>query len=112
MAYIANYERDSEIIPDAYFRVQNIHTQNADYEFYEPVEDPNDPTISERVSWKTRIESKATVYVWPDLGARENRAYPLAWFPLEFVYDPKSTLNIYAQAYEAVKQRFPGGQDI
>lgn len=96
---------DGNILEEAYLKVQNVSSVSSDYEFFENLEDG-----SQRLQWIKRIESTALVYVWPDEGARENRAQVQHWFNIEFNYDLSEWTNIYEQAYQKLKIIFPEGE--
>jgi len=97
---------DDTILEEAYLKVQNIGSVSNDYEFLE-----NMPDGSQRLKWIKKVESTALVYVWPDEGARENRAQVQHWFQVEFDYDLSEWTNIYEQAYKKLKALFPEGED-
>jgi hypothetical protein len=48
-------------------------------------------------------ENIANVFVYPDLQSRLNNARPIHYFGIEFNYDYESELNVFEQAYSAVK---------
>jgi hypothetical protein len=97
---------DETILEEAYLKVQNIGSVSADYEHFE-----NLPDGSQRLNWIKKVESTALVYVWPDEGARENRAQVQHWFQIEFNYDLSEWTNIYEQAYKKLKTLFPEGEN-
>jgi len=106
---VKNFELpDGTILKNAYLRVQSIRTENKDYEYFEKVGD--DPNIDERLSWTTRVETEATVFVWADEVARKNRAYTLNWFKFGFEYNLSEWTNIYEQAYQKLNQIYPEGE--
>jgi hypothetical protein len=99
MAYFATFEKEGDLYQSAYFRIQKVYTANVDYERFEHVDEPG---IEQRLTWETRVESKATVFVWDGPLARGNRAHPIGWFSFDFTYDLTSPRNIYQQAYDAL----------
>ena len=107
---VKNFELpDGTVLENAYLRIQNIKTENKDYEYFEKVE--GNPEIDEILRWVTRIENEATVYVWADKIARKNRAYVLNWFKFGFEYNLSAWTNIYEQAYSKLKEIYPEGED-
>lgn len=100
---------DGTILENAYLRIQSIKTENKDYEFFEKVED--NPEIDEKLSWVTRVETEATVFVWADAIARKNRAYVVNWFKFGFEYNLTEWSNIFEQAYKRLKEIYPEGED-
>jgi hypothetical protein len=108
---LSNQDGIDQEFPDAYLKVVKVNTASVDYEFFEPVSDPENPTITERLSWVNRLESHATVYVWGDSVARNNRAYQIHWFSFTFNYDLESDKNIYQQAYDKLKILFENSKD-
>lgn len=97
---------DGQILENAYLRIQNIFTENKDYEFLESVSE-----IESKVSWVTRIESKVVVFVWADEIARQHRVPAMHWFGFEFEYNLSEWQNIYEQAYLKLKEIYPEGED-
>lgn len=104
---VKNFElSDGTIFENAYVRVQTVATANVDHEFIENLPDGN-----QIVRWKTKSQSSANIYVWPDAGARENRAVVQHWFKIDFEYDMSEWTNIYEQAYNKLKTLFPECED-
>lgn len=99
---------DKSILDEAYLRIQNIHTSNVDYEFLKPSDIEG---FELETSWKNRIETKVTVFVWADEIARKNRVPALHWFIFEMDYDLSEWTNIYEQAYYKLKEIYPEGED-
>lgn len=87
-----------DIVDSAYLRIQNINTSNVDHEIYENIPGTDD----QKISWQSYIKSSATLYVWADEIARQNRTHPIHWFTIEFKYDLKDPRNIYEQAYDQI----------
>ncbi len=100
---------DGTILEDAYLRVQNVTVSNVDYEFFDKAEE-NVDNIEEVLKWVTRIESKATVFVWADEFARSNRATVLNWFTFEFQYDLSEHSNPFEQAYKQLNKIYLNGE--
>lgn len=114
MALQTKYEFEDIILSDAYIRISKVRSANNDYEELSPVDDPNAPNIAFKTSWMMRVESSATAFVWADKLARDNRTIALSWFDFDFDYDLNSGLNIYQQAYNALKatERFKDAVDV
>jgi hypothetical protein len=114
MGLISKHVKEVQEFEHAYLRIQNVHTSNADYEKFEVVKDSSSGEEYEKLVWESKIESQATVFVWPDAGARQNRAYPIDWFSIEFQYNLSEHSNIFEQAYSALAehQKSKHGQDV
>lgn len=97
---------DGQILEEAYLKVQSINTANVDYEFLEPISENES-----KVSWLTRIETRATIFVYADKLAREHRVPALHWFSYEIEYNLSEWQNIYEQAYFKLKEIYPEGED-
>lgn len=91
-----------QLFENAYLRIQKIVTANLDYEYFENIPGTED----QKLSWMTRLENIATIFVWGDKGARDNRAQILDHFIFYFDCDLSSDENIYAQAYSHLKSKF------
>ncbi len=105
---IKNYELpDGSILEEAYIRVQTVQTTNADYEYLEPIPDSEDLITK----WLTRIESQATVYVYADKPARDNRVSPLFWFQIPIHYNLSEWTNVFEQAYSKLRELYPTAED-
>lgn len=108
-----NYtKQDGTIFEDAYIRINKVRSDMVDYEFFENVDDPKNPEIAQRLTYKTKCESVATAYVYGDEIARQNRVQPVDWFSFMFDYDVHSDKNIYEQAYEQLEtiERFKNNE--
>jgi len=103
MALQVNYVLDNIVHANAYLRIHKIRTVTTDYEFFENVDDPDNPEIAQKLSWKIRIENSATVYIWDRVESRDSRSQPLKHFSFDFEYDLESDRNIYQQAYDGLK---------
>lgn len=103
MALQCAYQIDDVIVGDAYLRIVKVKSSQVDYENFVNVDDPDNPNIAQRLEWTVRIESTATVFVWTDKAARDNRVPAVKWFDFDFDYDLHSNRNIYEQAYIAMK---------
>lgn len=102
---VKNFELpDETILEEAYLKVQSISSVSADYEYFE-----NLPDGSQKLQWVKKIESTALIYVYPDEGARDNRAQVIHWFQIEFKYELAEWSNIYEQAYNKLKILYPEG---
>lgn len=101
---------DETILEEAYLKVWKIQTALTDHEFFENVNDPLRPDIDQELKWITRQENNATIYIWPDKGARDNRAPVVHWFPFNFQYDLSVYENIYEQVYAALEKKFPNSE--
>ena len=112
MAIQAKFDMDDRVYSDAYIRIAKIHTHQVDYEKFE--ERDADDGIVEQLTWVKREESRATVFIWADKIARDNRAQPLKWFAIDFEFKHDSDQNIYSQAYQCLKEsdRFEGVIDV
>lgn len=108
---LANDNGLEQEYPNAYLRIQKVVSAHADYEYFEKIDDPEQPDIAERLKWTDRYENSATVYVWADQIARENRAPTIHWFNIEFEWDPNKG-GIFEQAYEKLKSIFEISEDI
>lgn len=105
---VKDYEMpDKSIVPDAYLRVKNILVEVNDYELLEPLTD--DPEGDLKVTWVTRYESKASIYVYADDQCRRNNVSPIHWYAIDFNFKPE--LPILSQAYSVLKNRFPNTDD-
>lgn len=93
MALQAKVELENQIFEEAYVRIQKIQSANIDYE----------QIIDDTLTYTSRLENIATVFVWVDKLARTNRAIPSHWFVFNFEYDLES--NIYEQAYNQLNAR-------
>jgi hypothetical protein len=100
------------VYENAYLKIVKVITSNTDYEFFETVNDPNNPNIKERLSWINRLETDATVYVWSDTNARKNRAQVIHWFSFSFEYDLTKSENIFQQGYAKLKFLFENTKDV
>lgn len=99
---------DETTVPEAYLRVRNILIENNDYEFLEPIPDTDDL----KVSWLTKLDCKATIYVYADEGCRRNQVPPIHWFTLDFFIDKQNIDNPFEWAYLALREKFPRGIDV
>ena len=105
---VKNFElQDGTFLEEAYLKIQKIQTALVDYEFLENVDDPSRPDIAQELKWTTRQENSATIYVWSDKVARDNRAQIIHWFQVGFNYDLSIYENIYEQVYGRLKEIFP-----
>lgn len=114
MALQVTYDYDGVVLNEAYIRVCRVRSANIDYEQFVDVNEPENPDIAQRLQWVMRVESSATAFVWADKVSRDNRAMALKWFEFDFDYDLNSDLNIYQQAYNALKatDRFKDAIDV
>jgi len=112
MALQTDFGLDGIIYHNCYLKIIKVRTQVSEYEFFEVVSD--DPTIAEKLSWESRVETAAHVNVWIDDVSRSNRALPLKTFSFEFDYDLKSDRNIYQQGYDSLKatEQFADAVDV
>ena len=103
---VKNFELpDGLILEEAYLRIQSISTANIDYEFFEMISE-----TEEKLSWTTRMETTATVFIWPDEIARQNRAIAVHWFTFQLDYNLSTLDNIYEQAYMKLNEIYPEGE--
>jgi len=103
MGYVKDYHYGKEIYKDAYFKVVKIITSYLDYEEFENVNDPENPDIAQRLTYKKRYQNHAIVYIWENEDCRLQRVLPINHFKMPFTFDPESDKNIYQQAYVAVE---------
>lgn len=99
MAIQVNYDLNGDLYPSAYVKVQKIVLSSTEIEKFEEQEDGTSVLKFEKVP-----ESLANIFVYPDEESRKNNARPLHYFGIEFKYDDGSELNVYEQAYSAVKR--------
>lgn len=101
----SNYAKaDGTIFENAYIRINKVRSDMVDYEFFEDVDEPENPEIAQRLRYRVRCESVATAYVYGDQKARENRVQPTDWFSFMFDFDHECDKNIYEQAYDALQR--------
>jgi hypothetical protein len=98
MAIQVNYDLSGDLYPSAYVKVQKIVLASAEIERFEEQEDGTTILKFDKVP-----ENIANVFVYPDLQSRLNNARPIHYFGIEFNYDYESELNVFEQAYSAVK---------
>lgn len=98
MAIQVNYDLNGDLYPGAYVKVQKIVLSSTEVERFEEQEDGTQILKFDKVP-----ESLANVFVYPDLESRKNNARPIHYFGIEFTYDDESELNVYKQAYKALK---------
>ena len=98
MAIIVNYNLNGDLYPGAYIKVQKIVLGSTEIERFETQDDGTEILKFDKVP-----ENIANVFVYPDEEARKNNARPIHYFGIEFKYDTESELNVYQQAYSAVK---------
>lgn len=101
---------DETILEEAYLKVQRIQCSLADYEFFETVNDPNRPDVDQELKWIKREENFATIYVYADKLARDNRVPPMHWFPINFHYDLSVYENVYEQVYNQLEEKYPDSE--
>lgn len=99
---------NGDILPEAYLRVQNIIVENRDYEYFDS---SNKPDVELELKWITRIEVKATVFVWADEIARQNRAIAMQGFVVETTYNLSEYANIFEQIYQTLAVKFPNSEN-
>lgn len=104
--------RERNEYPEAYLKVVKVISSNTDYEFFENVDDPDNPEIHQKLSWVSRLENHATVYIWSDRVARANNVQPVHWFSYKFDLDFAKKSNIYEQAYDVLKLLYPNYEDV
>jgi len=112
MSLKANLILDDQVFEGCIFRVQRVSSVNAEFEFFENVNDPEHPEIAQKVSWTNKFENIALVYVWPDEIARNNRAQTIHTFTFEFEWNPDVYSNPFKLAYQKLKELYPEGIDI
>lgn len=114
MALRTDFELDGIIYRDCYLRIHKIRTQVSEYEYFETMSNSDSSKTAQVLTWKSRIETSANVYVWVDEMARQNRALPLKNFNFEFDFDLDSDRNIFQQAYDALKttEAFSAAKDV
>lgn len=106
---IKNYELPSgELLDEAYLRVQNVLVENKDYEFFEKSDKPD---VELELKWITKVECRATVFVWADSMARQYRATALQGFTIEFNYELSQHTNVFEQAYAELSKRYSDIED-
>lgn len=98
MAIQVNYDLNGDLYPGAYVKVQKIVLGTAEIERFEEQEDGTTILKFDKVP-----EHIANVFVYPDQQSRLNNARPVHYFGIEFKYDGESELNVFEQAYLAVK---------
>jgi hypothetical protein len=99
MAIQVNYDLNGDLYPGAYVKVQKIVLNSTDIEKFEEQEDGTTLLKFEKVP-----ENIANIFVYPDKEARLNNARPIHYFGIEFNYNVESELNVFEQAYFAVKR--------
>lgn len=108
---VKNFELpDGTLLDEVYMKVQKINSVSADFEFFENINDPTRPDVEQELKWIKRLENIASIYVWPDILARENRAQVIHWFTINFEYDLSAYENIYEQAYKRLKFIYPNSE--
>lgn len=107
MAFLVkNYELPSgQVLEEAYLRVQSFNTVNSDYEYFENEGD------NQVIKWKTKLDSKATIFVWASELARKNRATAIHWFQIDLDYKLSEWSNVFEQSYKKLNEIFPEGID-
>lgn len=98
MAIKVNYDLNGDLYPGAYVKVQKIVLSSTEIERFEEQEDGTTILKFDKVP-----EHLANIFVYPDQESRLNNARPVHYFGIEFKYDETSELNVFQQAYEAVK---------
>lgn len=107
---VKNYElSDGTIFPEAYLRVQNVYLENKDYEYFK---NSDKEDVEQELAWLTRIETRATVFVWSDELARRNRAMAAHWFNIEIGYDLSEHSNIIEQVYQKLNKMFLNSENV
>lgn len=99
MAIQVNYDLNGDLYPGAYIKVQKIVLSSAEIERFE---EQADGTLL--LKFDKLPENIANVFVYPDAESRNNNARPIHYFGIEFIYDVESELDVYKQAYAAVKR--------
>jgi len=99
MAIQVNYDLNGDLYPGAYIKVQKIVLSSTEIERFEEQEDG-----SSMLKFEKLPENIANIFVYPDKEARVNNARPVHYFGIEFDYDYESELNVFEQAYSAVKR--------
>jgi hypothetical protein len=107
---VKNYELpNGQILQDAYLRVQSVYVENKDYEFFKK---STQEGIDEELTWITRLETKASVFVWADELARKNRAIASHWFTIEIDYQLSENENVFEQAYRKLNKIFQNSENV
>lgn len=101
---------DDVVYDKMYIRISKLRSEHVDYEKFEIVDDPEDPKVAERLTWISRFENIVTYTVYPDAESRKNYVTPLSTGTLNFKFDPDSSLNIYSQAYDALRKLYVEGE--
>lgn len=96
---------DETTIPAAYVRVKNILIENNDYELLEPA--PNSDDLM--VKWLTKMEGRATVYVYADAECRKNNVTPIHWFVIDVELIESD--NIFGQVYRSLSANYLNVKD-
>lgn len=98
MAIQVNYDLNGDLYPGAYVKVQKIVLGSTEIERFEEQEDGTQILKFDKVP-----ENIANIFVYPDEQSRKNNARPLHYFGIEFKYNVESELNVFEQAYSALK---------
>ena len=99
MAIQVNYDLNGDLYAGAYLKVQKIVLRSTEVERFE--EQENGTTI---LKFDKVPEHLANIFVYPDEESRRNNARPVHYFGIEFKYDGKSELDVFEQAYTALKK--------
>lgn len=98
MAISSGFTKDDIFFPDAYFVVRKITTGHSDEEEFKLNENGH-----EYLNIKKKHETKAFVTVYANEEARINATTPIHVFGVDFEYSPDNNVNIFKEAYTALK---------
>lgn len=95
MAYKLNYECEHGVFDQAYMIIDKISIVKIDEEILKPTDDGH-----MKLTYRPKLVYEATIRIYSDQGARENRAMPIKTTSITF--DGEGRSDLFQAAYEEI----------